>query len=134
MVPAVRVKPGTEFAVIQPGGFALLSAIWAATQVLGHDLTITSGTDGTHSGLTDPHHDGRAYDIRTKGIDAMAALTQIMAELLADNKDVITPSAGGYVTRYFFGWIEDVGNPNEHIHVQVRKGLTYPPGDATTTT
>jgi hypothetical protein len=133
MTPCVRVKPGVEFATIAPGGFVLLAAFQAAAHVLGHDLTITSGTDGAHSGDDDPHHLGRAYDLRTQGYDAQAILKAIMQELLADATDTVVAAYNGYVVRYFFGWIEDGGTANEHIHCQVRRGLDYPPATSAPT-
>ncbi len=33
------------------------------------DLTITSGTDGAHSGPGDPHYHGEAYDVRSHDLD-----------------------------------------------------------------
>lgn len=133
MIPCLRVKDGVQFAIIAPGGFTLLSAFWHAAQTLGHDLTITSGTDGVHSGTDDPHHLGRAYDIRTQGYDAPGIVSAVMNELLVDMLDKITPTDGGFVTRYFFGWVEDAGQANEHAHFQVRRGVTYPPNDTVVT-
>ena len=115
MIPCVRVKEGVQFATIAPGGFMILAAIQAATMTLSHDLTITSGTDGVHSGPSDPHHRGEAYDVRTNDLpDKQAALDAILAKL---------PSAN------FFAFIEDPGSENEHIHCQVARGTVYPPVD-----
>lgn len=123
----VRTKDGVQFATISPGGFTLLSAFWHAAQTLGHDITITSGTDGAHSGTDDPHHLGRAYDVRTQGFNAQAILSGVMAELIDSPVDKVTPAeGGGFVTQYFFGWIEDAGQANEHAHFQVRRGMDYP--------
>lgn len=112
----IRVKPGVEFAVIAPGGFMLLEAINEAARAIGHDVTITSGTDGQHSGPEDPHHRGEAYDVRSHDVpDKHALLYEIEKRLnLA----------------YFYVFLEDEGTPNEHIHGQVRKGAVYPPLDA----
>lgn len=113
MIFCVQVKPGVEFAVIAPGGFVLLSAIQRAAASLSHDLTITSGTDGVHSGPNDPHHRGEAYDVRTNDLpDKQAALEALQGFLPTD---------------LFFSFIEDPGTVNEHIHCQVRKGTVYPP-------
>ena len=116
-IPCVRVKPGVEFAVIAPGGFVILAAIQETAISLSHDLTITSGTDGEHSGPNDPHHRGEAYDIRTHDLlDKSAALDKIES-ILGDK---------------FFAFLEDPGTDNEHIHAQVKKGTTYPPAEAVT--
>jgi len=132
-IPALRVKPGVTFATISPGGFVMLAALWRTSQSLGHDVTITSATDGAHSGDNDPHHLGRAYDVRTQGFAGAKMLSTIMNELRDNTNDKVIPVAGGFVTRHFFGWIEEVAAPNEHIHLQVRRGITYPPDDPTIT-
>lgn len=114
----LRVKPGVEFTVIAPGGFMLLEAANEAARALGHDVTISSACDGAHSGPQDPHHEGKAYDFRTHDIpDKYALLAELQKRL-----DVT----------YFYVFIEDEGTDNEHIHGQVRKGVMYPPQDATT--
>jgi hypothetical protein len=84
--------------------------------VISHDLTITSACDGEHSGPNDPHHRGEAYDIRTHDLPDKELVLARMQELL-----------GGR----FFAWVEDAGQDNEHIHIQVRKGTVYPPAPLT---
>jgi hypothetical protein len=114
-VNVVTVKPGVEFAVIAPGGFCILSAIQQASQHCAVDLTITSGTDGEHSGPADPHHTGNAYDVRSHDLtDEMkqAVLAYMMDTVLGWDR--------------FYGFIEAAGTDNEHFHVQVKKGTTYP--------
>lgn len=109
----VRVKPGVEFAKIAPGGFRILSAVDQVAAPLPFDLTISSGSDGVHSGPADPHHEGNAYDVRSHD--------------LGDNKEKVIASIMallGY--ERFYGFIEDEGGPNEHYHIQVAKGTTYP--------
>jgi hypothetical protein len=112
----IRVKDGVQFTKIAPGGFRILSALDVVVESLPHDLEITSGTDGCHSGQNDPHHRGEAYDIHTKGLnDKLAILSQLQFEL-----------GGGH----FYAFLEDADTDNEHIHVQVKKGTVYPPNDA----
>jgi len=112
-INVIRVKPGVQFTTIAPGGFVLLDAILWAAQDIGHDVTITSGTDGMHSGPDDPHHRGEAYDVRTKDVpDKDLLLAQIQRRLDA---------------AHFYVFIEAEGTENEHIHGQVKKGTTYPP-------
>lgn len=111
---AVRVKEGVTI-VPSPGGFRMIAALVAASKACGSDLVITSGSDGTHSGPNDPHHRGDAFDIRTHGFSPVfkqTVLSTIMAELRGEP---------------FFGFLEDPDTDNEHIHLQVRKGFTYPP-------
>jgi hypothetical protein len=125
MIPCVRVKSGVTFAAvigayegtIAPAGFVLLSAIWKASQVIQHDLTITSGTDGCHSGTTDPHHSAEAYDVRTH-------------DLTAEQKALALKTIQDEAGPLFFAFLEAAGTDNEHIHAQRKKGTTYPPTNA----
>ena len=112
-----------QFTVIAPAGFVILAALLAATRDLGSDLTITSACDGAHSGPNDPHHRGEAYDVRSHTFaDVMkrTVLETIMGEL-----GIYQEQDGGFVTDLFFCWLEQAGQPNEHIHVQLRKGIVY---------
>jgi hypothetical protein len=118
----VRVKPGVQFSTIASAGFRILAALNTTAETLGHDLTITSGTDGEHSGSDDPHHSGNAYDVRSQDIaDKQAVLLAVMNAL-----GTPTPGSGGYVTENFFGWLEQAGTANEHFHFQLRHGQVYP--------
>src|SRR6266568_9531704 len=115
MAGVVRVADGVRFAVIAPAGFRILAALDWVAQTLGHDITITSGTDGAHSGPDDPHHLGCAYDGRTHDLSNTAAKHRLL-----------TYTMGFLGDEKFFGWIEAAGTANEHIHVQLRHGATYP--------
>ena len=41
--------------------------------------------------------------------------------------DPLMNVSDGIACRHFWGWIEHPGEDNEHIHVQLRKGRSYPP-------
>jgi hypothetical protein len=122
MIPCLRVKPGVTFPAINgpwqgtiaPAGFVLLAAILAAAKAIQHDLTITSGSDGCHSGQTDPHHTAEAYDVRTK---------DLTEEQKALSLSTIIAEAGPL----FYAFLEDAGTDNEHIHCQRKKDTFYPP-------
>jgi hypothetical protein len=108
----IRVKPGVEFTTIAPGGFAILAALETAAFTLEQDLWITSACDGEHSGPDDPHHRGEAYDVRSHDQrDKKETLLCIMDVLHA---------------KPFYGFLEDEGTDNEHFHIQVNKGASYP--------
>ena len=109
----IRVKPGVEFAVIGPAGYVIIEALKAASRKLGQDLTITSGTDGAHSGPTDPHHTGEAYDVRSH--DFPAALRFVVLKTIMDALD---PAR-------FYGFLEAPDTDNEHFHIQRRHGTTF---------
>jgi hypothetical protein len=113
----VTTLPGVEFARIAPAGFAILAALWQASQSLQCDFQITSGTDGQHSGPTDPHYTGEAYDIRTLGLPAGMAAK--LAAFLANEL-----GAAFYVLHEMPG--DTPQTTGEHLHVQRAKGTVYP--------
>lgn len=122
-------KDDVRFAVIAPGGFRLLAALDRVSRVLGIDLMITSATDGQHSGPTDPHYRGEAYDVRTHPLtpeQKTGLVHGVLAEVSVGVDDAPVPTSGGWATRFFFGFLESAGQPNEHAHFQVRKGVTFP--------
>lgn len=112
MVGVLRVKDGVLFQIIAPGGFRILAALDLMARLADEDLTITSATDGEHSGPDDPHHRGEAYDIRTHDLQDKERTLSVLEGMLGTA---------------FYAFIEDPGTPNEHIHCQVAKGTTYPP-------
>lgn len=117
----VQCKSGVEFSVIAPGGFRILSAIDQTAAHLGVDLVITSGSDGVHSGPSDPHHFGNAYDVRSHDFDQ-------------DTKDKVLATIMLFLGQdYFYGFLEDPGQDTEHFHFQVKRGTTYPPPFGSTT-
>ena len=110
---SVLVKQGVEFAVIAPGGFLILQAVKAASKSLGFDLTITSGTDGVHSGPLDPHRTGEAFDVRSN-------------DLAHDQKvAVLNAVMSGLELGRFYGFLEGMGSPDEHFHFQRSKNTTF---------
>jgi hypothetical protein len=116
---SVKVKPGVLFGpeggppIIAPAGYLILDALKAASRKLGQDLTITSGTDGAHSGPDDPHHKGEAYDIRSH--DFPAALRPAVVKAVMDQL--------GW--KQFYGYIENPGAGDEHFHFQRKKDTTF---------
>lgn len=110
----VRTKPGVQFTVIAPGGLRILSAIDQCATEVGIDLTVTSACDGDHSGPSDPHHRGEAYDIRTH-------------DMTADQKAVVLKEITDTLGGQFYAFLESPRTDNEHIHCQVAKGTVYPP-------
>ncbi len=114
MIGVVRVKPGVKFDIIAPAGFRILSAFDQVAARLGQDITITSGTDGDHSGPEDPHKKGEAYDARSKDktLEERNTILSTMREILGT---------------LFFIFLENPGTDQEHFHAQRRKGTIYPP-------
>ena len=130
-IPVVRAKLGVQFTTIAPAGFAILAALYLAARMRLVDLTITSACDGAHSGPDDPHLRGEAYDVRTHGLspaDIDALLSTIMVLLREPGEPVPTPALGiprSLVTERFFGFLEQPGTDNEHLHIQRRRGQVY---------
>lgn len=108
----VRLKPGVEFKVIAPAGMRILEVLKSIVRSYPFDVTITSGTDGVHSGPTDPHYLGMAYDIRTQDLN-----TAQKHLLLTDLLKTLGP--------HFSAFIESPGTPNEHIHCQRLHGTVF---------
>jgi hypothetical protein len=108
----VLIKPGVEFAVIRPAGARILEVLRQVTRELSFDVTITSATEGQHSGPNDPHHKGEAYDLRTK-------------TLTEDQKRELLSKLVSRLGPRFFAFLEAPGTPNEHIHVQRRRNTVY---------
>lgn len=109
----IRDKPGVKYTIIAPGGHHILAVLDNLAHALPFDITITSACDGEHSGPNDPHHEGNAYDVRSHDLpDKEAFLMRLKGALGEAN---------------FYAFLEDEDTGNEHIHVQVKKGTTYPP-------
>lgn len=108
----VLVKVGVQFTVIAPAGFRILEATKAVAQRLQVDLWITSACDGEHSGPSDPHHTGEAYDIRSHDL-----LPELRLRVLAALRTELGDK--------FYVFLEDAGTSNEHFHAQRLKGTAY---------
>lgn len=113
----ILVKPGVDFGKeLAPAGARILDALKQLVKPYDYNITITSAREGDHSGPTDPHKLGEAFDIRTKD------LTDLQKNrLLSDLKTVLYTSP----MPRFFAFLEAPGTPNEHLHVQRRKGTAY---------
>jgi hypothetical protein len=129
MVGIVRVKDGVRFDQIAPGGFRILAAIDACAQLCGVDLVITSGTDGHTTGR---HPSGEAYDLRMPaGGDAKAVIVvRTLRQILGPNFTAWVESSD--LARLSDPAIAEVAYVNpaataEHIHIQVRRGVVFPP-------
>ena len=107
-LPGVALLPGCTVADNDSTEQMLQACQSVANGITEPGLVITHGTDGQHSGAADPHPFGFALDIRTHGLDALHVL-----ELL---RDFLSQTI-------YFMQIEDAGQPNEHLHVQVQKSL-----------
>lgn len=116
MAGKLLVKAGVEFKY-HPAGFRILEVLRDVAQRLQVDLTITSGSDGLHSGPTDPHKSGEAYDVRSQDLSPavkQAVLGAIWSGLMPDATH-----------RKFYAFLEAPGTSNEHFHCQRRNATVY---------
>lgn len=104
--------PGIDRDRLAPAGARILEVLKQIAAPSPLDITITSAADGTHSGPADPHHSGEAFDVRTHGLSP-----EQIIRFLGD----IRIRLGGR----FYAFVEDPNGPNEHIHIQKRKGTVY---------
>lgn len=108
---AILLKDGVTIG-LSPAGFRILEAAKQVSKAMRRDFTITSGTDGDHSGPTDPHKTAEAYDFRSNTLN-----TSQKAEFLTRVR--------GLLSTRFFCFLENPGADNEHIHCQRAKNTTY---------
>lgn len=123
----LRLKSGARLDRLSVGGALIVAALFRTALELPFDLVITSGTDGDHSGPTDPHKRGSAVDVRSHNLTSHekdsvfnlvnSYLSAFTTELGADGR--LEELNGGQATALFFGFLE---SPNEHFHWQVRRG------------
>jgi len=122
----LRVKPGVRFDHIDPAGFRILATLDAFIRPCDYDLTITCGTEA-HP-VNSPHALGRAYDVRSKGLEAVEKdriVRDVLTSLAEPGEELLTTS-GGLACRHFFGWLEHPGEITEHVHIQQRRLTEFP--------
>jgi len=112
-----------------PAGARLLGSLDRVARIRAADLTVTSGSDGHPA--TSSHGRGRAFDVRTHGltdIEKVELLNDVLDDL--DDGQTTTLTIAGIwwarATDHWFGQIEAHGQPNEHLHLQLRNGRTFP--------
>ena len=110
-------KASVRFKRLTPALMTLLNALYAADRgkVEGQpeDLVITSANDSTH-GEFSRHYRDEALDVRSKSFASEQA------------KKVFRDSLVSQLGQKFTVLYESRGTPNEHLHLQVRKGTTFP--------
>lgn len=129
MAFVLHTKPGTQFAVIAPGGFRILAALEETARLCETDLTITCGTEGHPA--DDPHTRGEAYDVRVADLTperllAVVKALQIALEPLSFYFQYEVPTLPVDVRLRAIAVVNSSASA-PHIHLQVKKGHTYPP-------
>jgi hypothetical protein len=113
----LTTKATVRFAVITPALLHMLATLERLSRTLfglpDEGLVITAGSDGAHMAGS-KHYTGEAIDLRTKTLNATMR-SSLMDTLRAE----LGPQ--------FTVLLEDAGQPNEHIHCQVRRGRSYVP-------
>lgn len=112
-MPPIGVKPGVLFDIIAPAGYIILSTLKTVAAKDVVPIIITSGTDDDHSGPTDPHKLGEAYDVRSQNMSHLQK-AEFMDEL---------DFQLGRIRFYYF--LEADGLNYEHFHIQRRKRTVF---------
>lgn len=124
---SVVLKPGVVLDRIAPAGYVILDAIRETAKRLALELTVTCGNEAHPA--TDPHSTGEAIDVRSHdfGPDKKLLVLETIMRVLAewDDEAVISLTDVQRATGQFFGQLEHLGFPDEHYHIQRRKGTTY---------
>lgn len=107
-------KPSVRFKAFTPALLRILRGVWTVAQscVDVPEVVITSANDSTH-GPTSRHYANEAVDLRSKSFPSVTAKQKFGALLKAE--------LGPAFTVLF----EGAGTPNEHWHIQPKKGTTY---------
>ena len=108
---SILVKSGVSF-LPTPALFRMLEVLKDTSLSVGVPLTITSGSDGDHSGPTDPHKTGEAIDVRSH-------------DLTQEQKTAFLYYMRNGLGPLFYVFLESPGKPNEHFHCQRRKQTIY---------
>ena len=109
----MKLKPGARIGTLQPPMVvALLAAFKAITIDRGADLVLTAAQDGRH-GRASKHYLGLAVDLRSKHLhpDDKAEVLAELRNALGDQFDVL---------------LEDLGDNNEHFHIEFDPKVTHP--------
>lgn len=113
-------------------GTRLLGAIERITRTWPTDVTITAGSDSHPP--TDPHTLGRAFDVRTHGMqdnEKTAFLHLVLVDLMDANEtgpaeQTIKGIWYACNTKLWFAQVENHALDAEHIHLQLRNAAIFP--------
>ena len=110
----IACKPSVRFKAFTPALLRILRGVWTVAQDCQAvpEIVITSANDSTH-GETSRHYVNEALDLRSQSFPTSASKTAFAGQLRAE----LGPA--------FTVLYEGAGTPNEHWHVQPRKGTVY---------
>jgi hypothetical protein len=113
----LTTKPGVRFATITPALLHMLGVVERLSRSLfglpAEGLVITSGSDSTHMAGS-KHYTGEAIDLRSKTLN-QTSKSGLIGTLRAE------------LGSQFTVLLEHDGQPNEHVHIQVKKGRRFDP-------
>ena len=99
----LSIKPGVKFDKDSLAMSHMLATLLRLTYA--GEVVITSGTDGVHK-PNSRHYKGEAVDIRTANLPDPGAFQKLLSDALGQQFTVL--------------------DEGDHLHVQPRKGTTYP--------
>jgi hypothetical protein len=113
----LTTKSGVRFATITPALLHMLATVERLSRTLfglpEEGLVITSGSDSTHMAGS-KHYSGEAIDLRSKTFHPTIKQGFVVAL-----RSALGPQ--------FTVLLEGEGTPNEHLHLQVKKGRRFDP-------
>jgi hypothetical protein len=116
--PVLACKPSVRFRGFTLPLLHLLGALLRVGRARGEVLTVTSGSDGTHSLKPySRHYTGEALDFRTKHLKTSAEKHELIVQVQKE----LGPQ--------FSVILEHEGRSNEHGHAQVKRGHVYSEDD-----
>lgn len=108
----VSTKPGVLLQ-FSPAVMHMLTNLIIWSNNNKQDLVITAGFDGKHS-VGSRHYTHEALDVRSKNFPSMEEKFRFVREF----SSVLGPK--------FFVFLEAPNTPNEHFHMQVKRGGSFP--------
>jgi hypothetical protein len=112
----LTTKATVRFAVITPALLYMLATVERLSRTVfglpAEGLVITSGSDSTHMAGS-KHSIGEAIDLRSQTLGAL--------------KPAVVAALRTELGPQFTVLLEHAGQPNEHVHIQVKKGRRFDP-------
>ena len=109
----IRFKSEVKLDFTSPAICHILYNLSKVSKINDVDLTITSGNDSTAHARDSKHYTNQAMDVRSHDFEP-------------NMKTLIFEEIKKELGSRFFVDLENEGGPNEHFHIQVRKGGTFP--------
>lgn len=128
MIPCVRFKSGVRVDPMTPALARIICNLDMAARIVGVELTVTCGRESHGAG--DPHTLGKALDVRAadltpeKIIQNYHYLQSVLGELFTVLYEVPTAPVNGALNNIAY---VNADATAPHFHIQLKKGVEYPP-------